>query len=243
MSPIGPPVFSVDVTNFALVNYMVPAERVRRHLPDTYELETFRGDDDDYCFVTTTFFCNHDFRPAVAPWPKLTFDESTYRTYVTHRGRAGVYFFGRYLSRPGATVPQRLFARDTWDADFTVAVEQSSSGYEIYSCHGISDAGETSLVLSASYPPGEMWPFASARELVDFFTYRLYGFFTSSVGIQGNMPVRHPHMDPWMGQLSAAKLDLWSNLEIVADDEMSAPHCVLVQPAVPFTLYGPRPLS
>ncbi len=39
----GPPIFAIEVLNFAIITYDVPAERVLRHLPDAYELDTFRG--------------------------------------------------------------------------------------------------------------------------------------------------------------------------------------------------------
>ena len=232
------PTFSVDVGNFALVNYRVAAERVLRHLPEAYELQVFDGD----CFVTATCFCNGGFRPRFLPLPRLTFDESTFRTYVTHKGRVGVYFLGRYLSRLGATVPQRVIARDTYDADFTVATERTDEGYRAYSCHATSQAGEVSVALTATDRPVAIDPFESGEQLAQFFTYRLHGFFTASLGFQGHMPVAHPRMSPWAGELSGARLDLFEELGILSADEAQAPHSVLVEPGVPFTLYAPRPL-
>ncbi|HWC14443.1 MAG TPA: DUF2071 domain-containing protein [Actinomycetota bacterium] len=232
------PAFSVDVENFALVNYLVPAERVLEHLPTNYDLQTFDGD----CFVTATCFCNGAFRPWMLPGPRLTFDESTFRTYVTHKGRVGVYFFGRYLSRPSATLPQRAIARDTYDADFTVASELTEDGYRAYSCHATSDAGEASFALTATERPSAREPFAAGDEMAQFLTYRLHGFFTTSLGFQGHMPVAHPRMHPWAGELSTARLDLFEQLGILVPDEAQRPHSVLVEPGVRFTLYAPRPL-
>lgn len=232
------PTFSVDVGNFALLNYRVPAERVRQHLPPSYDLQTFDGD----CFVTVTCFSNGGFRLWMVPAPRLTFDESTFRTYVTHKGRVGVYFFGRYLSRAAATVPQRAIARDTYDADFTVATESTDQGYRAYSCHARSDAGETSFALTATERPRALDPFVTGEDLAQFFTYRLHGFFTTSLRFQGHMPVGHRRMDPWAGELSTARLDLFEELGILEQDEAQRPHSVLVEPGVRFTLYAPRPL-
>ena len=232
------PVFSVDVRNFALLNYRVPAELVQRHLPARYELELF----DEDCFVTATCFCNGGFRPAALPFPRLTFDESTFRTYVTHKGRRGVYFFGRYLSNMVATVPQRLMAKHTYQARFDVRTAASEGGYHSYSCAATSDMGDVSFVITAGERPGPVPPFPTADAFTQFFTYRLHGFFTTSLGYQGHMPVDHPRMQPWSGTLIEARLDLFEELGILDRGQATSPHSILVQEEVPFTLYAPRPL-
>ena len=38
-----PPMFSIDVRDFAIVTYTVPVERVEPHLPTPYELNTYDG--------------------------------------------------------------------------------------------------------------------------------------------------------------------------------------------------------
>lgn len=236
------PVFSVDVQNFALVNFAVPAERVEAVLPPAYELETFDRAGERIAFVSSTCFCNQRFRPVGIGFPHLTFDESTYRTYVTHKGRRGVYFFGRYLSRLPATLPQRIVARDTWQGDFQVATDRTSEGYRSYSCHISSGNGESSFVVEAMDRPRSTEHFATGDEHAQYFTYRLHGFYTSTLGLEGHMPVSHPRMTPWSGELSAAKTDLWVELGILDADEQQDPYSILIEPGVRFTLYAPRPL-
>ena len=236
------PAFRVGVRNFALVNYAVPSTRVEAILPPRYDLETFDGAGGPTAFVTTTCFCNEDFRPVGVGFPRLTFDESTFRTYVSHKGRRGVYFFGRFLSRFPATFSQRLFARDTWQGAFEVAADRTDHGYPSYSCHVTSDNGETSFAITATERPTATEHFASGTEHAQYFTYRLHGFYTSALGFEGHMPVAHPRMDPWAGTLSAARIDVWTNAGILTPEEVQRPYSVLVEPFVPFTLYAPRPL-
>lgn len=129
---LGVGVARVEVDDFALVTHAVPAERVRVHLPDVYELQTFKAGGVERCFVSTTYFCNRDFRPAVVGFPRLTFAESTYRTYVVHRGRAGVYFFGRYVGSALVWAGQRAVARDTYHGDFVVDVVGDVDGFDLW---------------------------------------------------------------------------------------------------------------
>lgn len=236
------PAFDVDVRNFALINYVVPASRIQSLVPSQYELETFDSDEGPVGFVTTTCFCNDSFRTTGIGLPRLTFDESTFRTYVIHKERRGVYFVGRYLSRLPATVSQRLFARHTWQADFKVAIDLAGDGYRSYSFHLSSRNGEASFAITARDRPSGTEHFASGEEHAQFFTYRLHGFYTSSLGFQGHMPVDHPRMDPYAGELAVGRMDLWTGSGVLSADEVARPYSVLVQPAVPFTLYAPRPL-
>ncbi|MDQ4145569.1 MAG: DUF2071 domain-containing protein [Actinomycetota bacterium] len=232
---------SVEVLHFALVTHAVEAERVRARLPSLYELETFEAADGvERALVSTTCFCNHDFRPYALAYPRLTFNESTYRTYVRLGEKRGVYFFGRYLEGARAAGPQRLFARDTFLSDFEVEIDSNENGYELYSCGVSSKCGDTHFVVRALDSPRAQEPFESGDELAQFITYRLHGFFTSSLGCQGHMPVGHKRMRPFAGELESGRFDLWERLGILAPEEVSSPHSVLVQPPILFTLYPPR---
>ena len=234
---------SVEVRNFALVTYAVPADRVSTHLPEPYLLETvLDGEGAERCLVSATSFCNRDFRSSALPYPRLTFDESTFRTYVTHRDRRGVYFIRRFLSKTLAFLPQRLFEMKAALGDFDVDSEVEPAGYDRYSFAVRSRDVTNGFVIRAHEEPAPRYPFETGEELVDHITYRLHGFFTSSIGRQGHMPVSHRRMTPWSGELVSARFDTWSELGILEPDEVSNPYSVLVEPIVNFRLHPPRPL-
>lgn len=233
--------FSVEVENFALVSYRVPAERVEPLVPDKLQLQTFDDGDGRYCFVSASCFCNGRYRITGLAYPHLTFNESTYRTYVTYNGRQGVYFVGRYLGSPLALAAQRTLSTDTWLADFDLAIDGGPGGYRSYVCHATSEQGETSFALSAEQDPGPRGPFDSGWDHAQFLTYRVSGLFPSSLGVTGHMPVSHPHMRCYEGTLHAARFDLWNELGVLSPDEAHQPFSVLVAPSVPFTLHPPRP--
>ena len=234
--------FSVEVENFALVTYRVPASRVAPLVPDPYEHEVFEDASEPYCFVSTSCFCNRRFRVTGLPWPHLTFNESTYRIYVSYRGRRSVYFLGRYLGRIPATGPQRVVARDTWPADFDVWTDHGDDGYRRYDFRADGPKGETSFAISAARPPAALGPFDSALEHTQYLTYRLSGLFTATGGFQGHMPVSHPPMKCFEGDLGSARLDLWDDTGVLTREEAQRPFSVLVAPLVPFVLHSPRPV-
>lgn len=234
--------FAIDVEDFALLTYRVPAERVRAHLPAPYELQTHVYEREECCFVSTTCFLNRDFRPAALQYPRHTFYESTYRAYVELQGRDAVYFFGRYLGSSASYAAQRAVDRHALRGDFDVSVDRDGRGYSRYVCDVASETGATSFVLDAREPTTPIEPFATGDEHGQFITFRPVGCFTSSVGVQAHAHVRHDRLRPWQGRVANARLDLWHELGIVTPDEAATPASVLVAPGTTFYLFPPLPV-
>lgn len=233
---------AVDVVNFAALTYEVPLSRLTPIVPPVYEIESFERDGQPKALVTTACFCDGRFRWAHSPFPRLTFNESTYRVYVTHKGRKGVYFVGRYLGSGVATVGQRVLGRHSWLGDFELDIRPSAQGYERYRCEIASGRGDTFFELEAVQEPVPISPFEGADEMAQHITFRPYGFFTATGGFQAVMPVVHPHMSPLQGRLRSARLGLWDELGVLDPDEAEDPHSVLLERSVPFTLYPVRPV-
>lgn len=84
--------------------------------------------------------------------------------------------------------------------------------------------------------------FTTPQEMAQFFTYRLHGYFTTTLRVQGHAPVSHPRMRPFEGELLQGRFELWERLGIVPREEAGAPFSVLVQPRVPFKILPARPL-
>ena len=231
----------IDVSNFAVITFDVPAERVLRHLPPAYQLDTFEGREGLRAFVSTTCFCNGGFRPTGLSFPRHSFSESTYRTYVSRNADKGVYFFGRYLGTRLAWSLQRPIARHTYEADFELSIESNVTGYLHYECTASSSWGQTYFALEANDLPKPQEPFRSGEEMVQFLTYRPDGYFTAGSGGQGHMPVDHPPMRAFAGSLRSARFDLWMQLGVLTPEDVATPHSVLVVPQVPLRLFPPRP--
>lgn len=232
---------SIDVENFALVTHKVPAERVRRHVPERYELQTFEEAGEEFALVSATCFCNRDFRPTALQFPRHSFNESTYRTYITYQGHAAVFFFCRFLGTALATLPQKTIDRNVYQADFEVDTDLGPAGFTRYVCRAAGPRGETYFSLEATREPPAMHPFTSGEEHEQFITYRLDGHFTSTVGTPAHGPVSHGRMRAWSGHLQAARFDPWEELGIVTRAEAERPYSVLVTPGTTFRLQLPRP--
>ncbi len=232
----------IEIENFAVVTHRVPAARVRPRLPDIYELQTHVDDGQEWCFISTTCFCNRDFRWAPVPYPRHTFNECTYRTYVACGSKIGVYFFGRFLSTRLATTAQKITSRDLWRAEFDVQTELRPTGYESYTCKVASHRSETAFAVAATDEPSPKGPFKTGEEHAQFITFRPNGYLTGSIGVQAVGAVSHPPMDPFEGKLRSGTFPLWRELDFLREDEMDDAFSVLITPSVPFLLQVPIPV-
>lgn len=233
----------VDVQNFALVTHAVPAERVRRHLPARYELETFGSESgDEMAFISSSTFCNRQIHWSAARYPAHDFDQSTFRTYVTWKGLRGAYFFGTYVSTRLSLAGQRLVAANTRLADFDVDIQGGPDGYPIFDTRIVAGDQQLIIRLEASDRPSAKHPFTDGEEHAQFLTYRLHGFARSPFG-ETYGPIEHRRMQPWEGHLLEGRFDLWEQLGILEPHEAADVFSVLVEPSVRFTLHPPRRAS
>lgn len=245
MTPSGLDRFTtaqVDVENFALITHAVPARRLRPLVPQRFELQTFLdGSGEEMGFISSSSFCNRQIHWSAARYPAHDFDQSTFRTYVTHRGRLGAYFFATYVGTRLSFLGQKMVAMHTERAAFDVDIEMDESGYHRYSSRARADSEELCFELTATEPPSAKPPFESGEEHAQFITYRLHGYAEPILGGVTYGPIEHRPMDPWEGRLIAGRFELWERLGLLPEEEWSSPFSVLVEPSVRFTLHPPRP--
>lgn len=84
------PALHMDWRHVLFANWPVDPDVVAAHLPAALSVDTYEGE----AWLSVVPFTNADVRPTWAPdgWG-LQLPELNLRTYVTHEGRPGVYFF------------------------------------------------------------------------------------------------------------------------------------------------------
>ncbi len=233
----------VDLENVILITHAVPAQRILEHLPGGLSLETFEGaGGQETSFVTTSCFCNRDVRWRLTRRPTHTFNQVTFRTYVTHGEDRGLYFFGDYVDTISSWAVQGALAAGTKLAKFDVDLEREGRGYARYSCSARSGAAEIRFVAEATGQPEAVHPFTTGRQHDQFITYRLHGFARNPFGLYSHGRVDHRRFRPFSGTLSEARFDFWESLGILDREEGLSPFSVLVEPHIRFVLLPPRPV-
>ncbi|MDQ3916137.1 MAG: DUF2071 domain-containing protein [Actinomycetota bacterium] len=233
----------VDLENVVFVTHAVPAARVRSLLPPGLALETFEGEDGrETALVTTTCFCNRDVRWRLTRRPTHTFNQITFRTYVTHGDDRGLYFFGDYVDTLSSWAVQGMLAKGTKLAKFDLDIERDGRGYARYSCAARSGAEAIRFVAETSGEPPAVHPFTTGRQHDQFITFRLHGFARNPFGLHSHGRVDHRRFRTLSGRLLEGRFDFWENLGILEPGETLPAYSVLTEPHIRFILMPPRPV-
>lgn len=239
----GAATLTVTLRDFLIVTYAVPAERARRHVPAGLPLDMLPGPDGErLAFLQTTCFFNDNLHWSPLPGPGLSFYQSTYRILVRRNNRRGAYFLRTYLSTGEAHIFQRTIAREVDHAPFWVHIQgdPTQARYVTYTARAVGERGQTALeahALSGFSPP---LPFTHYDEMAFFLTQREEGYYEAAAGGTGLLPVEHAPLAPLPAELVAARFTLWTDLGLLAPEELLNPVAVLIQPTIVFTSYPPR---
>ena len=226
----------IDVQDLAVITWCVPVERIRRKLPPGYEVDSVRLESREFGFVSAVCFRNTNLRSALLPYPRFSFEQLNFRTYVRHKGHNGVYFLASFLSSRTAALAQRTTIRNSFASRFLLKSDFGNQGYKRYFCSIESAESGTYFELRAQALPSPVRPkdpFNSETEASDFFTFRLHGFGETPAGFIADQMVRHSRMNPWSGQLLLGRFDYLEREGLLKSNEVSSPYSVLVEPHIP----------
>lgn len=165
--PAGKPVGYQSWRSLLFMHWPVPTETLRSLVPPSLELDHHEG----VAYVGLVPFAMYHVRPWWAPKAiGFNFLETNVRTYVTHKGQPGVYFFSLdAASRIGVWT-----ARTFWGLPYfyaTMSLQQQADELHYHSQR--SNAGAS---LSVSCRLREMLP-VSEPDSLEFFLLERYLLF------------------------------------------------------------------
>ena len=118
--PAAPWVMTQIWKDLLFLNYPVDAQRLRPLVPEPLTLDTY----EHQAWVSVVPFLITRLRPPgvpAVPWLS-SFPELNVRTYVTYKGKPGVYFFSLDAGNLSAVWGARVFYRlPYWHADMTIS--------------------------------------------------------------------------------------------------------------------------
>ncbi|HQV26932.1 MAG TPA: DUF2071 domain-containing protein [Thermoflexales bacterium] len=232
--------------HFALVNYTLPPERLRPHIPaDRFDIQTVEIDGQPRAMLSAVPFLDVDFRFArLAPWLRWKFGQTNHRAYVIDRrtGLPGVWFFGTTLGSPLVYAARGLW-RIPWHYAryrIDVHVDPTTGAYERYRYNVNSAwcAARIDLVGDAA-PIGLTPGFASMTEQTLVLTHPVDGFFHRLDGALGGYSIWHPIMTLTRAQPRDLWFSLYERLGLLSAGEMQRPHSVFICREIPFEVYLP----
>lgn len=182
------------------MHWPVPAGWLRQLIPPVLELDTFDGS----AWLGVVPFRMESVRPRFLPaLPWLSsFPELNLRTYVTHRGKPGIWFFSLDAHNPIAVrLARATFALPYFDAEMSCETRDEEVRYESVRTH----KGAPPAKFVASYRPvGERFD-SRPGTLENFLTER---YCLYSAGVDGNSRVRRGDIHHWLWPLQRAEVEV-----------------------------------
>mgnify|MGYP000338354042 CR=1 FL=1 len=169
-------------------NWPVSPALVAAHLPDCLEVDTFDGD----AWLSVVPFTNVDVRPTW--WPAgwgLPLPELNLRTYVTHDGIDGVYFFSLDAQGIVGVLGARLFHHLPY---YYARISLSWTDGRVQFSSRRKHPGARPAHYEATYwPTGE--PFSAPEDPLGEFLVERYRFYTEAP--DGTLRYTDVSHDPW----------------------------------------------
>lgn len=235
---------STVLRHFALITYALPAERLRPHVPERFEIVEFDLEGEKRALLSAVPFWDENFSFVCLPFLRFSFGQVNHRIYVRDRetGENAVWFLGTTLGS-GLVRPARALWRIPWHT----SRHHENCDYDSESRHyrewrmdvdsswcsariELRDTGEAMRLM-----PG----FQSMDELVLILTHPVNGFFYRTDGKVGTYSVRHDIMNLTMAEPVDLHFSLYERLGLLTASEMLKPHSILLCPEIRFAIQMP----
>ncbi|MCX5799613.1 MAG: DUF2071 domain-containing protein [Proteobacteria bacterium] len=234
------PRFSVmmRIYDILYLSYLVPASRLRPHVPDILQLAHV-GDGE--VFLSIVSFHSADVRLVGLPSLSFAYDQINVRTYVIDpvtRGN-GVFFlksgitsrlttfFTNLLGLPWVNVPFHLKAKRDQENHYIQYVATGNLKGDIQ----IEARQEVSCIEGIS-------PFENPEKAVQYLTGPTIGFYGMPDKIL-RFQVKHSAIQPCSGRALNVSFPFLISSGLLTDSEAQAPHNLLLAPYGEFQVYLP----
>lgn len=234
--------------HFALINYALPAERLRPHIPERFEIPEREIDGRRLAFMSAVPFWDDDFHFLRLPMFRFGFAQTNYRVYVRDRvsGEDVVWFFGTTLGARVVHLARLLwripwhFARYRLDCTHDAATGRYTRfRYDTES----SWAAARIELADTGAPAGPVPGFEAEDDRVLFLTHPVEGFFFRADGRVGTYSVWHEEIPMTRAEPVELWFSLYERLGLLSREEMMRPHSVWLCPSTLFWIRMPPRVS
>jgi hypothetical protein len=233
-----------ELHHFALINYAVPVERLRPHIPDRFEIVEFPIGGERRALLSVVPFVDVDFRFAKLPWFTFRFAQTNHRVYVRDRksGEHCAWFFGTTLGSRWVHLAQLLWRIPWHHAGYTIECDFDEQAqryrrfrYDIQSpwCSArvdLIDSGERAPLVDG---------FAHQEEMTLVLTHPVTGFFHRRDRHLGTYSVSHAVIPLQSAQPRDLYFSLYERLDIMTAAEMQQPASVQLSRRTLFSIHMP----
>lgn len=221
--------------NVLYVSYLVPASRVRPHVPNLLHLSTVG---DDQVYISVVAFRSTNVHLDFLGFPKFNYNQINIRTYVKdpQTKKQGVYFLSSGITSWFSAFLTSLMGVHWEYAKFELHIKDTDRIeqrlWQTKGCwHGDLCIEASTTVTSLK----ELPPFKNADEAIAYLTGPLVGFYSSNSNIK-RLKIRHPVIEPYLATVETIHLPLLTSLGLLNGDEKPN---VMYVPESPFSIFLP----
>jgi hypothetical protein len=230
--------------HFALINYAVPAERLRPHIPASrFDIPEFEINGRKLALLSVVPFVDTDFRYIrLAPWLKFRFAQTNYRVYVSDRqtGEHVVWFFGTTLGSPIVYLARTLWRIPWYYGRYTIDCQHGDGRYNHFSYRTESAWAAAEIKLLDTGQPITLQPgFDSLEQMQLILTHPVTGFYYRMDGRLGSYTIWHRLMNMTLAQPQHLHFGLLERLNVLTQEEMQRPYSIFICPAIDFDIHLP----
>lgn len=233
------------LNDFALINYAVPAERLRPHIPtERFDIPEFSIGGRSLAMLSVVPFLDAGFRFRLLPFVRFEFCQTNFRVYVIDRktGEHVVWFFGTTLSSwtvwPARWLWKIPWYRARYARDCRYSEEQRR--YEAFHYRFQSQWCDGRIDVADSGKPVDLVAgFVDRDQMMLVLTHPVDGFFYRLDGAVGTYGVWHELLDITTAEPVDLYFSLFERLAVMSPDEMQAPHSVFLCRRTVFDIHMP----
>jgi hypothetical protein len=234
-----------DLLHFALVNYALPAERLRALIPERFDIPEFNVDGQHKALMSAVPFLDSDFSYyRLASFMQFKFWQTNYRVYVIDRttGEHCAWFFGTTLGSPVVHIARDLWRIPWHQAEYATDCrwDAASNRYEHYHVSHESAWARANVKVRDTGQAMPLLPgFSSMDEQILILTHPVKGYFNRLDGRLGTYSVWHAEIPLTVAEPEALYFSLYESRKLLNQDEMMQPHSVLLCPRTTFDVHMP----
>lgn len=230
--------------HFALINYALPARRLRPHVHERFEIETFQIGDEEHALMSVVPFEDAGFHFVRLPLFRFHFCQTNYRIYVIDKetGERVVWFFGTtlgswtvHMSRLLWKIPwhtAKYRAQHRWDDDND---RYAQFRYDVKSRW----APATIDLRDTGEPVAGVPGFTDHDDMMLCLTHPVVGYYHRLDGALGSYSVSHDLLQITRAEPVELYFGLFERLGVLSREEMQSPHSVFLCPKTEFHIYMP----
>ena len=234
---------NTKLQHFSLISYAVPVARIKKYIPEPFELWTFTNKGEKFALISAVPFFDYDFSfYKLSKFPKFNFCQTNFRTYIIDKrnGQHAAWFFGTTLGSLSVYIP-RLVWRMPWQyAKYKINTLREGGRYTNYQISFKSKLGDGIVHIKDTDKSLDLLQgFETMDEQILILTHPVLGYYNRLNHGIGTYKIWHPKMNLTHCTVENLYFELFEKLGFLSKDEMLKPHSVLITPKIEFDVLLP----